>query len=109
MRHPPAVRHGSRRGHVPHGDRPDVGEPDPGAVDFESVVTTPPPASGMPTPTGDDLYILYTGGTTGMPKGVMWRQEDVFMALGQGINSSTGHQVSHDRELLLGFCRTLGL
>ena len=26
----------------------------------------------------DDLYILYTGGTTGMPKGVMWRQEDFF-------------------------------
>jgi fatty-acyl-CoA synthase len=29
---------------------------------------------------GDDLYFLYTGGTTGMPKGVMWRQEDVFFA-----------------------------
>jgi fatty-acyl-CoA synthase len=28
----------------------------------------------------DDLYILYTGGTTGMPKGVMWRQEDIFFA-----------------------------
>jgi acyl-CoA synthetase (AMP-forming)/AMP-acid ligase II len=47
----------------------------------------------------DDLYILYTGGTTGMPKGVMWRQEDVFMALGQGIDATTGHKVSHDREL----------
>ena len=28
----------------------------------------------------DDLYILYTGGTTGMPKGVLWRQEDIFRA-----------------------------
>ena len=30
---------------------------------------------------GDDLYLLYTGGTTGMPKGVMWRQDDVFVSL----------------------------
>ena len=31
----------------------------------------------------DDLYILYTGGTTGMPKGVLWRQADIFVgALG---------------------------
>jgi acyl-CoA synthetase (AMP-forming)/AMP-acid ligase II len=28
----------------------------------------------------DDLYVLFTGGTTGMPKGVMWRQEDIFFA-----------------------------
>ena len=31
--------------------------------------------------TPDDLYMLYTGGTTGMPKGVMWRQDDVVGAL----------------------------
>ena len=35
---------------------------------------------------GDDLLILYTGGTTGMPKGVMWRQEDLFQVLGGGGN-----------------------
>ena len=29
---------------------------------------------------GDDIYVLYTGGTTGMPKGVLWRQEDIFFA-----------------------------
>jgi fatty-acyl-CoA synthase len=52
----------------------------PGAVDYESIVSTPAPPPGMPTPTGDDLYILYTGGTTGMPKGVLWRQHDIFLS-----------------------------
>jgi acyl-CoA synthetase (AMP-forming)/AMP-acid ligase II len=32
---------------------------------------------------GDDLYMLYTGGTTGMPKGVMWRQDDIFGSLNE--------------------------
>ena len=42
----------------------------------------------------DDLYILYTGGTTGMPKGVMWRAEDIFFAaLGGG-----GFGQTADRE-----------
>lgn len=52
----------------------------PGAVDYESITTTAAPACGMPTPTPDDLYILYTGGTTGMPKGVLWRQHDIFLS-----------------------------
>lgn len=52
----------------------------PGAVDYESITTTALPAGGMPTPTPDDLYILYTGGTTGMPKGVLWRQHDIFLS-----------------------------
>ena len=52
----------------------------PGAVDYEDVLATPPPPDGMPTPSGDDLYVLYTGGTTGMPKGVLWRQHDIFLS-----------------------------
>jgi fatty-acyl-CoA synthase len=51
-----------------------------GAVDYETILATPEPAGGMPTPSGDDLYVLYTGGTTGMPKGVLWRQHDIFLS-----------------------------
>jgi fatty-acyl-CoA synthase len=48
-----------------------------GALDYEQAL-----AAAQPLPPGedlsaDDLYILYTGGTTGMPKGVLWRQEDI--------------------------------
>lgn len=39
---------------------------------------------------GDDLLLIYTGGTTGMPKGVMWRQDDLFNALGAGANTTLG-------------------
>jgi acyl-CoA synthetase (AMP-forming)/AMP-acid ligase II len=39
---------------------------------------------------GDDLLLLYTGGTTGMPKGVMWRQHDLFKVLGRGGNPLFG-------------------
>jgi acyl-CoA synthetase (AMP-forming)/AMP-acid ligase II len=49
--------------------------------DYEALLaasTTDRPAVGERT--GDDLYLLYTGGTTGRPKGVMWRQHDIYMA-----------------------------
>lgn len=39
---------------------------------------------------GDDLLLLYTGGTTGMPKGVMWRQDDLFNVVGAGGNVALG-------------------
>jgi 3-oxocholest-4-en-26-oate---CoA ligase len=52
----------------------------PGAVDYDEVVAAVPPPGPMPAPLGDDLYMLYTGGTTGMPKGVLWRQHDIFLA-----------------------------
>lgn len=52
----------------------------PGAVDYEAVVHTPAPGEPLPEPDGDDLYLLYTGGTTGMPKGVLWRQHDIFLS-----------------------------
>src|SRR5215472_11632691 len=45
---------------------------------------------------GDDIYLLYTGGTTGYPKGVLWRQEDVWRTLGGGIDFLTGERLADE-------------
>ncbi|WP_244928344.1 acyl-CoA synthetase [Nocardioides sp. W7] len=42
----------------------------------------------------DDVHIIYTGGTTGFPKGVMWRHEDFWRTLGGGIDFYTGDLLS---------------
>ena len=64
----------------------------PGAVDYETVLAETEPAIDE-RPTADDLYILYTGGTTGMPKGVLWRQHDIFMSAMGGRNILTQEKV----------------
>jgi len=62
------------------------------ADDYDTIVAAKAPAD-FTAPWGrsaDDLLFMYTGGTTGMPKGVMWRQEDLFKALGGGANLLLG-------------------
>jgi len=44
----------------------------------------------------DDIYIIYTGGTTGDPKGVMWRHEDIWRTLGGGIDFITGEPLEDE-------------
>ena len=50
-----------------------------GAVDYERLLATSSDEESLDDLSPDDLYILYTGGTTGMPKGVLWRQHDIFV------------------------------
>ncbi len=64
----------------------------PGAVDYEAVLAETEPTIDE-RPTSDDLYILYTGGTTGMPKGVLWRQHDIFLSAMGGRNILTQERV----------------
>ena len=63
------------------------------ADDYDAIVAKPPavrPVKATWGRSGDDLLLLYTGGTTGMPKGVMWRQDDLFQVLGAGGNAAMG-------------------
>ncbi len=46
----------------------------------DALAAQPRHREGFPERSADDLFVIYTGGTTGMPKGVMWRQEDLFFA-----------------------------
>jgi fatty-acyl-CoA synthase len=60
-----------------------------GALRYEDLVESHEPAP-IVEKSGDDLYILYTGGTTGMPKGVMWRNDDFVRALMPAIYAISG-------------------
>ena len=70
-----------------------------GAVDYESIIESSSPTSPV-AHSPDDLYVLYTGGTTGMPKGVLWRQHDIFMTSFGGRNIMTGEIVGSTDEIV---------
>jgi 3-oxocholest-4-en-26-oate---CoA ligase len=63
-------------------------------IEFEAAVAQGSPERDFGERSDDDVYLLYTGGTTGMPKGVMWRHEDVYFALGGGIDVFTNERVT---------------
>lgn len=51
-----------------------------GVVGLTDAEASGSPGRGFPARSGDDRFIIYTGGTTGMPKGVVWRREDLVFA-----------------------------
>ena len=68
--------------------------------DFEDAMEGQSPERDFGPRSGDDRYILYTGGTTGMPKGVVWRHADVLFALGGGIDLLTGNKAEAPQDLV---------
>ncbi|MFB7877631.1 acyl-CoA synthetase [Nocardia sp. NPDC056064] len=71
----------------------------PGVIEYEAALAASSGERDFGERSPDDIYMLYTGGTTGLPKGVMWRHEDVWRVLGAGINFVTGEYVKDEWEL----------
>ncbi|MFE0330806.1 AMP-binding protein, partial [Streptomyces sp. NPDC058960] len=88
----PLLRHLVRVG------TPAAGVRGPEAVAFTKAEADGSPERGFAPRSADDQFIIYTGGTTGMPKGVMWRQEDLFFS-GLGGGAPTGEPVGKPEEL----------
>jgi fatty-acyl-CoA synthase len=66
-----------------------------GALAYEELIAAHDPMPRIER-SGDDLWFLYTGGTTGMPKGVMWRHADLFGALAEALYLVQGEQIPED-------------
>ena len=63
---------------------------------YEAALAEQSPERDFGERSPDDIYILFTGGTTGHPKGVMWRHEDVWRVLGGGIDFYTGQPLADE-------------
>src|SRR3954470_17815750 len=67
-----------------------------GTNEYADALASGSPDRDFPVRSDDDIYILYTGGTTGMPKGVVWRQEDVLCVLGGLVDFDSGKRVEDE-------------
>ena len=66
-----------------------------GALRYEDLIESHEPMERIER-SGHDLLFLYTGGTTGMPKAVMWRHEDLFAALAPAATAFFGLPIPED-------------
>ncbi|GED99582.1 acyl-CoA synthetase [Gordonia spumicola] len=73
-------------------------EGDVAVIGYEDAIESSSTERDFEERSNDDLYMLYTGGTTGKPKGVVWRQEDVWRVLGGGIDWYSGRPVEDEWE-----------
>ena len=67
--------------------------PLPGSVAYEDALATPA-VDPLPATYPDDLYLLCTGGTTGRPKAVLWRQADIYVAGMAGAEGATAESIA---------------
>ncbi|MBV8291780.1 MAG: AMP-binding protein, partial [Mycobacterium sp.] len=70
-----------------------------GGVEFYAAIAQGAPGRDFGDRSADDIYLLYTGGTTGFPKGVMWRHEDIYRVLFGGTDFATGQFVKDEHDL----------
>ena len=70
-----------------------------GGVEFYSALEQGSPERDFGPRSEDDIYLLYTGGTTGFPKGVMWRHEDIYRVLFGGTDFATGEPIADEYDL----------
>lgn len=70
-----------------------------GGVEFYSALEQGSPERDFGERSEDDIYLLYTGGTTGFPKGVMWRHEDIYRVLFGGTDFATGEPIADEYGL----------
>ncbi len=71
----------------------------PDALEYEAALAAAPSQRLDLPHSADDLYLLYTGGTTGLPKGVLWRQGDVFVSVLGGRRPRDGGIIEDGAEL----------
>src|SRR5688500_7696658 len=78
-------------------DLPKLGTRLAAGPSYEEALAGASPARPEIARTGDDLYVLYTGGTTGMPKGVMWRHDDILKAGLGDLDGATTREEQSER------------